>query len=130
MRDINNIDKDFLINLFSTATYNSDWLVIRTLVSERHLDNGFTERYCLERCREEKWADRLLAGGHIVCYDLFEEDEDDQRHEIDLVRIKDGIKKAMTEAPHDLADFIEENDDYFTCSNLMQVILYGEVIYC
>ena len=132
MRDLNNIDKDFLVDLFSTATYGCDYLMVKTLKAEAELDNQFTAEYLDDRCLEEKWADRILNNGHIVVYDL--EDEDDEgkpvRYVVDLEMIKSGLEKARDkEAVRDWADFVDENDDYFTCNNLFQVILFGEIVY-
>ena len=77
-------------------------------------------------CLEDKWAHRLLKGGHIVCLDY----EDEVRYELTLDDIKKGLEKARDgEAVRDWADFCEENDDYFTCNNLVQVCMFGEVIY-
>lgn len=131
MRTLKNIDKKFLVNLFSTATYDSDWLTIKTLQNESHLDADFDEEYLECRCLEEKWADRLLAGGSIICIDEFAIENGDEKTKwlIDLQQIKDGLYKALEECPHDLADFLTEEDDYYTCNNLMQVIIFGEVIY-
>lgn len=130
MRTLKNIDKEFLVDLFNTATYGSDWLIIKTLKSERNLDKDFDKEYLESRCVEDRWADRLIAGGHIVCCDMYaEEGDDDARKVIDLHQIQDGLHKALDECPRDLADFLEEEDDYFTCNNLMHVIMFGEVIY-
>ena len=130
--DIDNISKETLVDLFSTATYGSDWLYITTLIAEKELDREFSEE-CLEnRCREEKWADRLLNGGHIVCKDCYDIDEDDlpKRYIIDLDSLKTSLKLARDkEAVRDWSYFVLEEDDYFTCNNLMQVVMFNEVIY-
>lgn len=132
--NIDNISKETLVDLFSTATYGSDWLEIATLKKEKHLDGGFSEEYLENRCCEDRWADRLLNGGHIICKDWYaaEDNEDGKpdRYEIDLQMLKDGLKKARDkEAIRDWCDFVLENDDYYTCNNLMQVVMFGEVIY-
>ncbi len=132
--DIDNISKETLVDLFSTATYGSDWLDITSLKAEKHLDNGFSEEYLENRCREEKWADRLLNGGHIVCYDYYAAEDDDEdhpiRYQIDLNTLKERLKLARDkEAVSDWSDFVLEKDDYFTCNNIMQVVMFNEVIY-
>jgi hypothetical protein len=77
---------------------------------------------------EDRWANRLLKGGHIVCLDYG--DDEVTRYELTLDDIKKGLEKARDGvAPRDWADFCEEEDDYFTCNNLMQVCMFGEVIY-
>lgn len=131
--DIDNISKETLVDLFSTATYGSNWLEIVTLVSEKHLDSGFTEEYLENRCCEEKWADRLLNGGHIVCKDWYEADDDEgkpTKYKIDLNTLKERLKLARDkEAVRDWCDFVLENDDYYACNNLMQVVMFGEIVY-
>lgn len=125
-RDINNIDKEFLVDLLSTATYGCDWAMVKTPVSERHLDDKFSQEYLDNRCLEEKWADRLLSGGTIIVYDV----EDETRTSINLEQIKEGLLKAkFKEAPADWEDFVNGRDDYYTCNNLLQIILFGEVVY-
>lgn len=129
---IENITRENLVDLFTTATYGSPWLAIKTLKNERHLDEQHSAEYLEQRCIEDKWADRLLAGGSIVCYDYYNEDEDGKpvRYVLTLDDIKKGLTKAaMGEAVRDWADFVEEQDDYYTCNNLMQVCIFGEVIY-
>lgn len=130
--DIDNISKETLVDLFSTATYGCDWLCITTLIAEKELDREFSEEYLENRCMEEKWADRLLNGGHIVCKDCYDIDEDDlpKRYIIDLDSLKTSLKLARDkEAVRDWCDFVLEEDDYFTCNNLMQVVMFNEVIY-
>lgn len=135
--DLENISHDNLVDLLSTATYSSDWLVIKTLKSERSLDDEVEQSVRDEWCLEDKWANRLLKGGHIVCLDYADDSDDDYddcwrpaRYELTLDDIKKGLVKARDGvAPRDWADFCEENDDYFTCNNLMQICMFGEVVY-
>ena len=133
MRSIDKIDREFLSDLFSVATYGCSWLAVRTLKSESELDQKFSEDYLERRCIEDKWADRLLSGGHVVFYDLYEiEDgnEEEARHVITLEDVVKGLEKARDgEDPRDFADFINEDDDYYTGNNLLQIILFGEVVY-
>ena len=124
--DLNAIDHEMLVDLLCTATYGCDWLEIKTLKSERFMDEEVEESVRDGWCREDRWANRLLKGGHIVCIDY----EEESRYELTLDDIKRGLEKARDgEAVRDWADFCEENDDYFTCNNLMQVCIFGEVIY-
>lgn len=134
--NIDNISKETLVDLFSTATFGSNWLEITTLRAERYLDDKFSEEYLENRCREERWADRLLNGGHIICKDYEDSQEDENgdciptRYEIDLNTLKERLKLARDkEAVRDWCDFVLENDDYYTCNNLMQVVMFKEIIY-
>lgn len=124
--DLENITHENLVDLLCTATYGSDWLGIKTLKSERFMDEEVEQSVRDGWCLEDKWAHRLLKGGHIVCLDY----EDEVRYELTLDDIKKGLEKARDgEAVRDWADFCEEEDDYFTCNNLVQVCMFGEVIY-
>ena len=125
-RNLNSIDHEMLVDLLCTATYGCDWLEIKTLKSERFMDEEVEQSVRDGWCREDRWANRLLKGGHIVCIDY----EEESRYELTLDDIKRGLEKARDgEAVRDYADFVNEEDDYFTCNNLMQVCIYGEVIY-
>lgn len=125
-RDLNSIDHEMLVDLLCTATYGCDWLEIKTLKSERFMDEEVEQSVRDGWCREDRWANRLLKGGHIVCIDY----EEESRYELTLDDIKRGLEKARDgEAVRDYADFVNETEDYFTCNNLMQVCIYGEVIY-
>jgi hypothetical protein len=118
--------------LLCTATYGCDYLAVRTLKAESNLDEKYDEEYLENRCLESKWADRLMDGGHIVIYDIYDEDEDGKpmRYELTLEDFRKGLIKARDgEDVRDWADFVNENDDYFTCNNLLQVVIFGEVIY-
>lgn len=132
--NIDNISKETLVDLFSTATYGSNWLEIKTLKAERCLDDKYDKEYLENRCSEEKWANRLLNGGHIVCYDWYATEDDDEsnptRYKINLNTLKERLKLARDkEAVRDWCDFVLENDDYYTCNNLMQVVMFGEIVY-
>lgn len=128
--DLENITHENLVDLLCTATYGCDWLAITTLKSERFMDDEVEQSVRDGWCIEDKWAHRLLKGGHIVCYDYVDDDFENGRHELTLDDIKKGLEKARDGvAPRDWADFCDENDDYFTCNNLVQVCMFGEVIY-
>lgn len=134
--DLNAIDHEMLVALLCTATYGSDWLEIITLKSERFMEDDVEQSVRDGWCREDKWAYRLLKGGKIVCYDWYDNDDLEfeenrpARYELTLDDIKRGLEKARDgEAVRDWADFVNEEDDYFTCNNLMQVCIFGEVIY-
>ena len=134
--DLNAIDHEMLVNLLCVATYGSDWLEIKTLKSERFMEDDVEQSVRDGWCREDKWAYRLLKGGKIVCYDWYDngdlefEENRPARYELTLDDIKRGLEKARDgEAVRDWADFVNEKDDYYTCNNLMQVCIFGEVIY-
>lgn len=40
-----------------------------------------------------------------------------------------GLNKFIEECPQDYADLVSENGDYYIASNLMQCVLFREVIF-
>lgn len=127
-----NINKEMLIDLFSTSTYGSEWFGIATLKSEQYIDSKFDKEYLENRCREERWADRLLNGGHIVLKDYYpqiEDGEDVVCVKLNLEEFTSRFEKAKVICPTEYAQFINEEYDHYTCNNLMQVVMFGEVIY-
>lgn len=121
MKNRKDLNKETLVDIFSTATYGSDWLGIRR---PKKFDSLVKE----SESREEKWADILLGGGYIAAYEYEDEDEP-TRHKVTLDMMKKGFEVFKEKCPYDYADFITENEDYYTCSNLMQCVLFGEVVY-
>lgn len=122
MKSRKDLNKETLVDIFSTATYGSDWLEI---CRPKKFDSLVKEG---SECREEKWADILLGGGYIVAYE-YEDEEEPIRHKITLDMMKKGLEVFKDKCPYDYADFITENEDYCTCSNLVQCVLFGEVVY-
>ena len=91
-------------------------------------------------CLEDKVADCLLNGYKIAVTDYYAEGEvygKNLEHEIDddgavtyYVGLQDFLNgfsnKDAMEYTKDLAD---ENDDYWTAYNLIQFVIFGELIY-
>lgn len=146
---ITELTQEDLVNLLCTATYGSNWLEI--YAPDR---TGFTEDE--NDCREDIWAKSLLAGHKIDCVDYYAEgevygtlehdidDEGNVTYRISLQDIKDGLQKCADGTSKDadkyadkgfLArcynDFVNDGDnwDYVEADALMQVILFGELIY-
>lgn len=140
---IKEITHDELVNLFSTATYGSEWLVIRK-------PKGSYKGTALEdendSC-EDSWSKVLLNGGTIYCYDNYAEDEDEfygnlphkftdygMRYELTLKDLIKGLEKAGNDGDYGAKCFddwrFEGNDfDITEAEYLMQVAIFGEAIY-
>lgn len=116
------LNKDNLVDIFSTATYGSDWLAIKRPKRFNHLIKPESD------CIEEKWVDVLLGGGMVAAF-IYEDDEEPARKEFSLEDMEVGLKKFMEERPQDYADLVSEDGDYYTASNLMQYVLFGEVVF-
>lgn len=116
------LNKDNLVDIFSTATYGSDWLAIKRPKRFEHLIKQESD------CVEEKWADILLGGGMVTAF-IYEDEEEPTRKEFSLEDMEVGLKKFIEECPQDYADLANGNGDYYTSSNLIQVVLFGEVVF-
>lgn len=115
------LNKDNLVDIFSTATYGSDWLEIKRPKALNYLVNDESVT------REEKWADILLGGGKLTAFVY--DDENPLRITFSLEEMEKGFKKFIEECPQDYADLVNGDSDYYTASNLMQCVLLGEVVF-
>ncbi len=116
------LDKENLVDIFATVTYGSDWLEIKRPKKFNNLVKEESE------CMEDKWADILLGGGYIAAF-VHDDDEKPKRYEISLEDMKKGLQKFIEECPHDYADLVSEDGDYITSSNLMQCVIFEEVVF-
>lgn len=143
---ITGVTHDDLVNLFSGATYGSEWLSIGTPLGT---SNGLVTE---TDCREDVWAKVILAGKNLFFYDYYAVDEDDfngdlphkwtkngdgdgrMRYEFTLEDIEKGISKCLdnggweAECANDLINK-SENLDLYEAEAIMQVIVFGEIIY-
>jgi hypothetical protein len=122
------LNKEQLVDFLSTAIYGCDWLYCYTLEEEKHLDDGLDEYYLENRCREEKWADRLLAGGTLVCVDY---EDCEKEYKLTLKDFENKLDKALydKEARFNLGNWLTDDYDYYDCNNLLQYIMFGEIVY-
>lgn len=116
-------DKEFLVNFLSTASCGSSWFAFGT-----HQDTPkdiYENAKLLNECCEEIWADVLLNGGFLLVEDV----EEGKDYKVSLKDIEKGFKTFMLEFPRAYANIMDENDDYWDDDALMQVIVFGEVVY-
>ena len=141
---ISEISHDDLVNLLSTATYGSEYTDIYWVYQEEYLKSKEEGD-----CREDIYARMLLNGYKIEVRDYYAEDETDfygnLHHEwneedecmvyhVGIEDIANGIAKCL-----DLGGWTAEcaidlikNDgdlDLYEAEAIMQVIVFGEVIY-
>ena len=140
---ISEINQEDLVNLLTTATYRSEWLSIGTPCGAS--DGLLTE----DDCREDAWAKVILAGKKLFFYDYYAEDENDFngnlphkwdkyneciRYEFTLEDIANGIAKCIDNGGWELQCVYNlinnpQNLDLDEAEAIMQVIVFGEVIY-
>ena len=122
------LNKEHLVNILEVASYGSDWLSLtypKTETNEALIKEE-------SQCGSDKMADILLGGGTITAVDWIDYDEDDKpgkEYSIDLDKMKEGFQKFIEEQPDDYANLCAERDDYYTCNNLIQCVIFGEVVY-
>lgn len=146
---IEELTQEELVNLLCTATYGSEWLAItapeRTGVEILPND-----------CREDVWAKALLAGHKIKCYDHYADgdrygnlggvikEDGTAVYFVGLKEVKDGLQKCAdgtmkADTSHEriwlqecFLSFKDEDAgdfDLVRADALMQIILFGELIY-
>lgn len=116
-------NKEFLVNFLSTASYGSTWFAFGT-----HTDTPkeiYENAKLLNECREEIWADVLLNGGFLLVEDV----EEEKDYKVSIKDIEKGFATFMLECPQAYARIMDEEDDFYDDDALMQVIVFGEVVY-
>lgn len=114
------LTKEDLVTFFSAATYGCGYWSVKikkNSISIYDLDTN--------QCIEEIWADALLKGGKLVVTD----NEDESKYVVDMEKVLKGYTKCYEVSPQTMVNFEEENEDMWDGYNLMQVILFGEIIY-
>ena len=149
---ITELSQEDLVNLFSTATYGSNWLGIRTGETTGVEKSG-------NDCIEDVWAKAVLAGHKLKCTDYYAEGEaygklgrvikceDEVTYFVGLKEIIAGLQKCLDGTfKHDddvsgkgeatwLAECVKHlQDGGYDLDNpeaeaLMQVIMFDELIY-
>jgi hypothetical protein len=116
-------DKEFLVNLLSTATFSSFW----TGVGVHEDTDKEVVKYAREHneCREDVWADVLLKGGYLFVDDV----EEEESYKISLDDVINGFIILMLKYPTNYANIIDENEDYYDADAWLQCTVFGEVIY-
>lgn len=142
---ITEIEHDDLVDLLSTATYGSDYMVF-----DYREDKGLAAMW---ECAEDIAAEILLHGGRIYILDYNAEDEDEIYSDmaywdedrgtavygITLEDIKRGLQLALDGEVKEGGAWLREcaihlltgegDMDYPEANALMQVIAFGDLIY-
>lgn len=150
---ITDITKEDLVNLLCTATYGSYYWSVDIPEGSYY----GTELEDKGDCLEDKWAKVLLAGKPVFVYDYsseecsygnlphkWDKEENAMRYDVTLDDIRNGLQKCADgtfkvndnkEAAYIkscFADLIEDdsaNMDLTEAEDLLQVIVFNEIIY-
>lgn len=143
---ITEIEKDDLVNLFSTALYGS---YIFGALYDKNVYNTKCE-VNEHDCFEDKLAKVLLAGYSIVVYDKYCEGDDEfygalphtfsddgtMHYDVTLNDIRNGLQLALggdnaylAKCANDLIHIDDSDFDLEEAEALMQYIVFGELIY-
>ena len=146
---ITELTQEDLVNLLCTATCGSDWLDCYA-PDRQHIVNEEGD------CREDIWAKVLLAGDKIICTDYYAEGETygdleskivglgNAEYSVSLQDIINGLQKCADGTSKDADKYADRgflarcyddfsNDgrdwDMVEADALMQIILFGELVY-
>lgn len=143
---ITDITHEDLVNLFCCAVEGNSAFYIR--MDREEYEKYFPNWKRGEKCREDRWADMLLAGGSVRFYDYYAEDKDDfygtlphtwaedgtMYYTVTLKDIEDALSKALSSGEY-IADYVRhlmsepEQVDLIEGYALAQYIMFGEEIY-
>lgn len=115
------LKEDNLVDLLSTAFYNSSWFTAYIPSEYRSLVNLNSE------CREDKWADVLTKGGKICVVD----EEENEKYLIDLNDICNGLMKLQEEHLHVYARVMSFSGeaDFYDADAVIQYAIFGKWVY-
>lgn len=113
---VTSLTKEELVTFFSDATYGCQYWSVR--VKECSVPSN-------EDCIEGIWADCLLNGGTLSITD----NETEEVYEVKLKDVLKGFSKGYSVCPQSMLNFESENTDMWDGYNIMQAVLFGEIIY-
>lgn len=148
---VTSLSYDDLVNLFSTACYGNDALSIGIPFPYKALADGAD-------CLEGAWANVLLNGGYLDVYDCYDgsntKEESllnrygeegvnwastsfrtDDVEEISCTAYRISLETLMkgmstnSAIPYMEELFDKEDGDMYTAWNLLQIAIFGEIIY-
>ena len=80
-----------------------------------------------EVCREYVWVEIVRNGGELIFTD--NENDGEEVGRLSLTGMEQNWPKLMVEAPRSMAEYISEDYDSNSTDNIMQVLLFGTIVY-
>ena len=133
---VTEITHDELVSIFSMLCTSSDFAVNIKKADYAKVPQNKRNGNCFE----DKCADILLNGGSVYVTDIQADEEVFSKlpHTIDAedgsvtykVSLEDFFNGfSNPDAMDNVKDLADENDDYWTAYNLIQYVVFGELIY-
>ncbi len=122
------LDKRTLINIFATAFYSSFWGCAHTPNFTEEEEKKYITASDDEKenwCREDRWAHILLNGGYITVEDAEEEEE----YKLTFEMMEKGWQLAIEKYPRIYAAIAEGQDDFYDDDAVIQLAIFGEIVY-
>lgn len=122
-----------IVNVLATGTYGNSYLSCYVAYDAKSQGLAYDIREGKAKpengvvCREDVWAYVLTNGGKIVF--VFDDDGEEEEHEVDMEAWKKGFQKFIEDDATDYADLMNEDDDFYTAWNLIQFVIFGEIVF-
>lgn len=112
--EVKEMTREEIVEILSCGLSGSYWCGVDNSTQEYKQAQG--------DCIEDKLAYMLLNGQSVVLYDI---EEDDKNYELTLDKLYSAMGKYLKTSPNaSIEDF-----DFCDGDNILQIALFGEVIY-
>ena len=140
---VTSLTHDELVDFLSTALYGCENFGVSVAWDSKHLYKKCKEDMGKAFCWEDGLAEVLLGGGKLDVTDYYAEEDPDTfvvtdtavscdedgnvLHRIDYKNVLNGF--STPEGYKYAEELFDGDGDFFTAWNLLQIIIFGEVIY-
>ena len=90
------------------------------------MPNEYCENYRDYETREDWWADVLLNGGYILVCD---KEEEEKPRKLTIEKLEKAWQSDDVEAVRAKANILNEEDDYYDADAIIQIAVFGEVVF-
>ncbi len=80
-----------------------------------------------EMCREDVWAEIVRNGGDLIFID--DENDGEEAGRLNLANIEKNWDTISEHAPTSMKSYIDDNYDAGNTDNIIQCLIFGEVVY-
>ena len=140
--EVTSLTHEDLVDFLSTALYGCDNFEVGVASNSKHLYNKCKEEMGEAFCWEDGLAEVLLGGGELEVTDYYAEEDpetfvakgtavscDEDGNVTHRINYEDVLKGCSLGYKYAEELFINEGGDYYTAWNLLQLVVFGELIY-